>query len=627
MDKNIREHILFIAPYKEMGELALRIAAKLGINIVLEICYMEDALLIVKKAKEKGINFVIARGATAPIIKNNSDIHVIDLYQNSVEILRAIQKSTKYGSNSAVVWYNENLYKEDLIYHLSKVDVYFHNYQSKEDVQNILRFIKDKGVDVVVGGIYTKLYAEQLGMNSVLVESDEQSIYLTLKRAKEIIEIKRSEEVKRMKIEAIIDNVRDGIISIDSDGEIVAFNHMAENIMNIKAKDVVGKKIDKVISPNFVNQIKEREVQNQLIDIKTSKISVNSKKIKLKNEFVGTVVTFQDITKIKLLEQSVRRKLFNKGHIAKYKFDDIIGQAPSLLAAKEIAMKYATTDETILITGESGTGKEMFTQSIHNHSQRKNGPFIAVNCAELSESLFESELFGYEEGAFTGARKGGKDGLFTLAHKGTIFLDEISEIPIHLQTTILRVIQEKTVRPVGSDKIIPIDVRIIAASNKDLYEMVIKNRFREDLFYRLNVLNIQMPSLKERVSDVPMLIEYLKKTNNSFFKLTEDALELLKAYSWPGNIRELINLFTRISIVYNGKEVTSRCLMEIMPEYSTLSEVWDNTHKKIENIKTLDEVIKETIVLAMEKYNGNQSEVSRKLGVSRTYIWKKLKEL
>ena len=138
-----------------------------------------------------------------------------------------------------------------------------------------------------------------------------------------------------MKIEAIIDNVRDGIISIDSDGEIVAFNHMAENIMNIKAKDVVGKKIDKVISPNFVNQIKEREVQNQLIDIKTSKISVNSKKIKLKNEFVGTVVTFQDITKIKLLEQSIRRKLFNKGHIAKYKFDDIIGQAPSLLAAKK----------------------------------------------------------------------------------------------------------------------------------------------------------------------------------------------------------------------------------------------------------------------------------------------------
>ena len=188
-------------------------------------------------------------------------------------------------------------------------------------------------------------------------------------------------------------------------------------------------------------------------DMGTAIISTNRVKMKIRDKVVGAVATFQDVTKIMQLEQQIREKLYAKGYVANYSFDDIIGKSPAIVKTKNIAKKYAETDENILLIGESGTGKELFAQSIHNVSQRRDRPFIAVNCAELSNNLFESELFGYEEGAFTGARKGGKEGLFLLAHRGTIFLDEISEIPLNLQTVFLRVIQEKTIRPVGSNKI------------------------------------------------------------------------------------------------------------------------------------------------------------------------------
>lgn len=627
MRENITEKILFIAPYKEMGDIAKKIAVKLGINLLVEVAFMEDVLSLIEKIKEMGINFVVARGATAAIIKNNSNLHVIEIYQNDIEILRAIQKAINYGSEMALVWYNQNLYKEDLDYHLSQLDVHFHSYQTKRDIEDIVKSIKEENIDIIIGGIYTKIFAERLGMKAILVESDEQSIYLTLTYAKEIIEVKRLEEVKRLKLEAVVDNVHDGIISVNGDGTIVAFNLVAENIMNLKSEDVVGKNIDEVIHPAFVKKIKEDDMVDQLIDVKTAKISVNSNKIKLNGKIVATVFTFQDITKIRLLEEKIRMKMLKRGHIAKYNFDDIIGKNPALLGAKEISMKYAITDETILITGETGTGKEMFAQSIHNYSNRKESPFIAVNCAELSENLFESELFGYEEGAFTGAKKGGKDGLFALAHRGTIFLDEISEIPMHLQTTILRVLEERVVRPLGSDKITPIDVRVVAASNKDLYQMVIDNEFRKDLFYRLNVLNVQIPSLKDRCSDIPLILKHLGKLKGFNFRLTSDGMKLLKNYSWPGNIRELINFFTRLIITYEDRDIDTHHILEIMPEISTLSKLIRKKDWNKGEIKTLDETVKEAILLAMEEYNGNQSEVSRVLGVSRTFIWKKLKEM
>lgn len=627
MQMNKTEKILFIAPYEEIKDMALNIASLEEVNIEVVVSYMEDVIPIVNNAKKNDINFVIARGSTASIIKDECDIHVIEMYQNNLEILKAIQKAAKYGSRIALVWYNSIPYKLDLIYDLLQVDVQYYSYHSKRDIEKILESLKNEKIDVIIGGIYTSYYANILGIKSIVVEVDEQSLHWTLNYAKEVINIKRDEEVKRRKNETIIDNVHDGIIFVDNNNVIMAFNPMAEKITSLNVKDVLGKRVDETFhNKELLSMLKYSEQKNQLIDIKTAIISINRTNIEVNNDFVGTVITFQDITKIRQLEQNIRQKLRNKGHIASYTFNDIIGESPLIIEAKSLANKYAMTNETILLLGESGTGKEMFSQSIHNISERRNGPFVAVNCAELSESLFESELFGYEEGAFTGATKGGKEGLFLLAHNGTIFLDEISELPIHLQTVILRVIQEKCIRPVGSDKIIPIDIRIIAASNKDLYNMVLENKFRKDLYYRINVLNIRIPSLKERINDIPLILNNILFKSKASINLTNDAKNIIMDYSWPGNVRELINLVRRILIMYDGQIVNKDCLLRIMPEFLIDLES-NNIQNDVDNSKNLDDTINEIIIAAMEKYKGNQTEVAKVLGVSRTFIWKRLKEL
>lgn len=275
--------------------------------------------------------------------------------------------------------------------------------------------------------------------------------------------------------------------------------------------------------------------------------------IKTGSQVTGVVATFQEVSQLQKFEQSIRQKLYDKGLTAKFQLHQIIGESPALRKAKDLARTYAATDSTVMITGASGTGKELFAQSIHNLSSRCNAPFVAVNCAALPENLLESELFGYEEGAFSGAKKGGKIGLVELAHLGTLFLDEIGEMPLSLQTRILRMIQEKEVMRLGGDKIIPVNVRILVATNQDLTQLVATRKFREDLYYRLNVLPLHLPPLRERPEDISWLVEHFIQefaTKRSIIKnISAEALEVLKEYPWFGNVRELANVVERLVLL------------------------------------------------------------------------------
>jgi transcriptional regulator with PAS, ATPase and Fis domain len=298
---------------------------------------------------------------------------------------------------------------------------------------------------------------------------------------------------------------------------------------------------------------------------------------------------------------------------------DIIGESRALKRSKMLARKYAAVDATVLITGESGTGKEMFAQSIHNLSGRKNGPFVAVNCATIPENLLESELFGYEEGAFTGARKNGKAGLFTIAHRGTIFLDEITEISFILQARLLRVIQEKEVIPLGSEKIIPIDIRIIAATNRNLLEEVKNGNFRRDLYFRLSILNLKIPPLISRNRDLRLLAKFFIKTYNEKLNknltLNEKALSLLENYNWPGNIRELENVIERLCVISESK-IREQDVREIIDELSIQE---GNSDPSIQQI-TQSHILK-----TLASFNGNRGLTAKQLGISRSSLWRRLK--
>ena len=254
---------------------------------------------------------------------------------------------------------------------------------------------------------------------------------------------------------------------------------------------------------------------------------------------MAIVREFQEVEK---KQHKIRKKLIGKGHRAKYTFDDIVGDSLEIRKTKDIARRMAGSDSSVIIHGETGTGKELFAQAIHNESSRREYQFVAVNCGALPENILESELFGYEEGAFTGARKGGKAGLFELAHKGTIFLDEIGEMPKSLQVKLLRVLQEKEIMRLGSDSVISVDIRVIAASNKRLEDLVKSGEFREDLYYRLKILPLYLPSLRERRDDILELFDHFKDVYDGRFRMTREVEASLVRYKWSGNIRELRNV-------------------------------------------------------------------------------------
>lgn len=346
-----------------------------------------------------------------------------------------------------------------------------------------------------------------------------------------------------------------GIITLTSQGSVSFLNPAAEQLLGKTSFAVVGKHLDDVLPElrelgitGITEPIKEQvvTVRDQLMDVSVYPLTGAT----AAGEYILMIKTMKDV---ELTQYKVRRQLISKGHVAKHNFSHIITQNPGMILLKQTAERMAQSPSSVVIYGQSGTGKELFAQSIHNASSRRDYPFIAINCASIPENLLESELFGYSEGAFTGAKKGGKAGYFELAHKGTLFLDEIGEMDLALQARILRALQEKEVIRVGGDSVISIDVRIISASNKRLLELVRRNKFREDLYYRLNVLSIEILPLRERREDIPLLIEDMQYKQQISFTLSPEALEFVSGYPWQGNVRELGNFVERVS--YLGKKV------------------------------------------------------------------------
>ncbi|MBH7065082.1 sigma 54-interacting transcriptional regulator, partial [Clostridioides difficile] len=351
--------------------------------------------------------------------------------------------------------------------------------------------------------------------------------------------------LKIEELDTILNLSKDGILFTSKDGEINTYNSKVKDILDIN-EDIYGKYIEDIFVDSLKVLLSEKEILDKVVVFNRKYINVNKKNIYNRDEKMGTYYSLQEITYIKKLEQNLTKKLREKGQIAKYTFKDIKTNSPKMFECIDLAKKVSKSDLSILIRGESGTGKELIAQSIHNNSNRKNQPFIAVNCAAVPENLLESQLFGYDKGTFTGGLKDGKQGLFELANNGTIFLDEIGDMPLELQTKLLRVLQEKQIMPVGSHNVINIDVRIISATNKNLEQMIDNSQFREDLYYRLNTIPINIPPLRERKEDILIIMEDLI---NKKLVITPEAKKLIQNYMWKGNIRELQNVTSYLNIM------------------------------------------------------------------------------
>lgn len=337
------------------------------------------------------------------------------------------------------------------------------------------------------------------------------------------------------KLQQLLNIFKSGIVLLSPSNEITFYNSKAQQLLCIENS-----------SSQHLRSVLERSKSHghdffHTVDGKSCHVEINSNNL---NKDLGTIVVVEDIKNIERIEKDYRFSLHGRGFTAEYRFENILHKSKVMEQLVMKARKFAKSKSTILIEGESGTGKELLAQAIHNASERSGEPFVAVNFAALSESLSESELFGYDDGAFTGARKGGKRGLFALAHKGTIFLDEIGDASVSIQKKILRVIQERQILPVGGSHLIPVDIRIIAATNQDLQAMVNEGLFRQDLYYRLSVLPLSVPALRERTEDIyPVFIHILQNQFNIYVEEFPESLKVeLESYKWPGNLRELHNM-------------------------------------------------------------------------------------
>jgi len=441
-------------------------------------------------------------------------------------------------------------------------------------------------------------------------------------------------------LEDILNYAYEGYVLVDPEGRIVKMNY--EKLLGIKEDEAVGKHVEEVIENTRMHivaktGIKEiRDVQRiQGHDMITNRIPIIKE-----NKVIGAVgtVLFKDISDVKELAHQLldlQSKINKyKGEIAriegtKYSFGNITTKNPKMEYLKKVGRKAAETNSTVLITGESGTGKELFAHAIHRASYRKEGGFIAINCAAIPRELLESELFGYDRGAFTGARKEGKQGKFEQALGGTIFLDEIGDMPMEMQAKILRVLESKEFERIGSNKKIAFEARVIAATNENIEEAIKKGKFREDLYYRLNVITIEIPPLRERIDDIEILSEdilkyLLKEMKSGEKELTKETIKILKSYSWPGNVRELRNVLERAVNLSSGRLI----LPEHLPE--RLTKNTSHIVGDVEDITYLKDVVAEAEIQEIKKAliltNGNKSLAAEKLGIHRTALYKKIEK-
>ena len=446
-------------------------------------------------------------------------------------------------------------------------------------------------------------------------------------------EILKEQQMSKEYLNNIVNAISDGIIVIDDNNEIKTVNTVAEKLFNKKQTEIINTPVKKIFGENNVfsrvlktkESINDTEVMLQTDD-RTYRFISN---IKNMEKQAGVIGILKPMSSAKSIIKNVC------GLKAHYRFKDIIGESKKIRDAKILGKNAALVPTTtVLLQGESGTGKEIFAQAIHNESCFRNGPFVALNCAAVPGELVESELFGYEDGAFTGAKKSGRHGKFELAENGTIFLDEINSMSMAMQAKLLRVLQNKKIVRLGGNNEIEINARIICASNKDLWEQVKKGLFREDLFYRINVLTIDIPPLREIKEDIVLLADYFNRLKSRQFnvelEISQEVFELFCQYDWPGNIRELENVIERSMVIALGRQSHTIELQDVL-NYRGISDFLNNLSTNADNNSTNTQVFNlskmemDAINGALRLSNKNLSQAAKMLGISRTTLYRKIK--
>ena len=606
--------ILFAAPAADIAQKAERIIRRRQLDIPVITADDKSVRDVVLAYPDPFV--VISRGGVAEEIKQIPGRTVVEVTTSFNDILAAVASLDAHGMRRiAVVMRGNILFETPQNFSLSGLDILVRPCDTYEEIEATVRSLaQTKKVDGIAGCRYAVRVAQEVRIPNAYVDTSEKSIEKAIDDALKILDAKRKESLQLERLEAVIENIDEGVVVLDEQDRPAFFNDEANDLfrgsLHTDFAEVMG------------TELKEYAGE-RLVTIQGRKALFRMVPVGMRNRRENTVLIFHEAEAISKQEQKVRSSLYQKGFYARIRFPDIRTESERMKEIIARAEKFARTNANVLILGETGTGKEGMAQSIHNASHRAKKPFVSVNCASIPPSLIESELFGYVEGAFTGARRAGKKGLFELADGGTIFLDEIAELPLDIQGRLLRVLQEREIMRVGDDRIIALDIRMICATNKDLRALVAENKFREDLYYRVNVLKVQLPPLRERREDIlPLLRHYFSRyaPQEDFDQFIQKHLqERLLAYDWPGNIRELRNI----------AEVFAS-LGDAAPDAAQLDELL-GAHRASTTRDTIEIPlglsIKEVELALIERMleTHTPDETCAVLGISRVTLWRRLR--
>ncbi|WP_140626516.1 propionate catabolism operon regulatory protein PrpR [Methylibium rhizosphaerae] len=596
------------------------------------------------------IDVLVSAGSNGAFLRQHLELPVVLVKVGGYDVMRALGRARAISPRIAMVAYGEPSPEVQQFNERFGLGVVQRAYRTEEEARDCVRELRALHIEVVVAPGLVADLAEEAGMTGVFLYSQD-AVREALDDAVEIARVGRIEQAKRERLNTILAQLKDGVVAVDLQERIETLNPAMEQLLGAAPGSLLGRRLSEVapelsLAGTLADARAELERVQQL-GLRT--LVASRMPIVEQGRQTGAVLTCQDPVTIHRVDRNLRASRTPRGGAGgptRYTLEQIVGASDAIRRTKALAAASAASDATVLISGESGTGKELLAQGIHNASRRRRQPFVAVNCAAFPEALLESELFGYEEGAFTGSRRGGKAGLFEAAHTGTLFLDEVGEMPVPLQTRLLRVLQEREILRIGSTEPTPVDVRVIAATHRDLQAQVACGAFRRDLYYRLNILRLALPPLRERRDDVPLLAaQLLDKIARRLQADTRHAAPLVQAllehtghYAWPGNVRELENLIERV-VVYSGSHAaphtphTPQTLLQMLGDIAP--EVFERapaanvaaaapvgapaslqaTRKAAERQRVLD---------VLEACNGNRAQACRQLGISRATLWRKL---
>ncbi|SAL63071.1 propionate catabolism operon regulatory protein PrpR [Caballeronia terrestris] len=582
----------------------------------------EDALQEIESAGVDRPDVIVAAGSNGSYLKARTGLPVVLVTPTGFDVMHALARARREAQAVALVTHGETPSELRRFFAAFGVSVETSSYLAAQDAEACVLDLRDRGVEAIVGpGLVTEL-AEKAGLKSVFLYS-RASVQAAFDTALEVARATLAATMRRRRLDQVLQNLRDGVIALNADGRIEALSGKMAEMLRAAPSEAVGRSLAE-IAPEVAAAV-PKEAGETLETVRGASYVIHRSALG-EGRAAGAIVTFQESVALQRMDRSVRSRQRAPQLVARYVVGDMLGDCDAIDQVRRRMLRYARSDATVLIRGESGTGKELAAQGIHNASARREFAFVALNCGAFPDTLLESELFGYEEGAFTGARRGGKAGLIETAHRGTLFLDEIGEMPLSLQSRLLRVLQEREVVRLGSTEPLQVDVRVVAATHRALTERIEAGEFRSDLYYRLNILNLVLPPLRERTSDIPMLAAHLLKLARRMSEakaahaLLEPVLSMLAAYSWPGNVRELQNVIERIAVELEDASdaaVTPSLLRAIAPELTTNAA--DLTLKQRAQKTQADE-----IRAALEAFDGDRDKTCAALGISKTTLWRKL---